>query len=240
YSPTYTELIRLVVPLPKFSTYNSEYSFWEEILGKASSNCFIEVQTTDLYSNWCGEALITFKWESFGKYYYCFSCQKICLYLSTSIGCLLLLLTEIRQFIWDWKLYVTSPWNLFDIGALLFPVVTSIYWLSNGPPPLWAPALSCLFLYLKFLFFLRAFETYNVGFYLAIMAGVVSRVFTYLLILGIIIIGFAHSFYILLQSTSESRNNTNNANTNLYSYFDTSLLAIYLLMIGKYFGLYII
>ncbi|KAF0536477.1 transient receptor potential cation channel subfamily a member 1 [Gigaspora margarita] len=256
YSPTYTELIRLVVPLPKVSTYDTKYSFWKEILGKPSTNCFIDVQTTELYSNYCGEALLTFKWEKFGKYYYCSSwfiytffliifslgvtetkglvtsnSQKIYLWISFIIGCLLLLITEIRQFIWDWKLYVTSPWNLFDIGALLFPVVTSIYWLSNGPPPLWAPALSCLFLYFKFLFFLRAFETYNVGLYLAIMAGVVSRVFTYLLILGIIIIGFAHSFYILLQSSSESRNSTD-VNTNLYSYFDTSLLAVYLLMIG--------
>ncbi|KAF0425680.1 transient receptor potential cation channel subfamily a member 1 [Gigaspora margarita] len=249
--------IRLVIPLPKFSTYDPEYSFWKEILGKPSSNGFIKMQITEIYSNWSGEVLLNFKWKTFGRLYYCFiwfihtfllvifslgvtetkgiistTGRNICLWLSIIIGCLVLFSIEVRQFIWDWKFYITSTWNFFDLCSLLFPIVTSIYWLTNGPPPLWAPALSCVFLYLKFLFFLRAFEYYNAGRYLAIMAGVVRKVFTYLLILGIIILGFAHAFYILLQPSSE-RNDTTDNNTDLYSRFETSLLAVYLLMIDS-------
>ncbi|CAG8559631.1 23805_t:CDS:2 [Cetraspora pellucida] len=59
--------------------------------------------------------------------------------------------------------------ELLDLGAYIFPVATSIYWLNHGPPPLWAPAISNLFLDLKFLFFLRPFESFGV--YFAMITG---------------------------------------------------------------------
>ncbi|CAG8521056.1 12407_t:CDS:2, partial [Dentiscutata heterogama] len=183
----FDKFITLVVPLPKFSAYESKYSFWKEILGKPSSNGFVKMQIIELYSDWNG--LIST------------SGQKFCLWLSSIIGCLLL---QIYGNLYGIGSNIYSPWNLFDICALLFPVSTSIYWLSNGTPPLWAPALSCLFLYFKFLFFLRAFERFNVGFILQLWLA-------------------------LLSSENSS---TTDVNSNLYSYFETSLLAVYLLMTG--------
>ncbi|CAG8656062.1 9704_t:CDS:2, partial [Ambispora leptoticha] len=161
--------INLVVPLPNFCTYGTDYKFWKEMLGRPLSNGFVEIQTPELYSSWT------------------------------------------------------------DIGALIMPTVTSIYWLLYGPPPQWAPSLACLFLDIKFLFFLRAFEYF--GIFFAIIIGVAQKVFSYLIVLGMIILAFAHALYILLQEPSENLDSTD-VNTDLYANFETSLLAVYLLMTG--------
>ncbi|CAG8473639.1 10082_t:CDS:2 [Dentiscutata erythropus] len=104
--------------------------------------------------------------------------------------------------IFNWKRYVFNLWNCFDFGSLTFPVAISIYWLINGSPPLWAPSLACLFLDIKFLFYLRAFEYFGV--YFAIIVGVAQTVFSYLIVLGIIILAFTHALYILLQEDSKN------------------------------------
>ncbi|CAG8804615.1 22030_t:CDS:2, partial [Cetraspora pellucida] len=218
--------IYLVVPLPRFCTYEPNYSFWVEILGRPSSNGFVEIQTPELYSSWIGEALLNFKWNTFGKYCYyiewiiftllliVFSLavtetkglvsdtfQKLFLWMSIIIGLFFLLYIELRQLIFDWKRYLFNLWNCFDAGALIMPIATSIYWLLHGPPPPWAPSLACLFLDIKFLFFLRAFEYF--GTFFAIIIGVAQQVFSYLIVLGMIILAFAHAFYILLQKPNK-------------------------------------
>ncbi|KAF0562121.1 transient receptor potential cation channel subfamily V member 4-like [Gigaspora margarita] len=245
--------IHLVVPLPGFSTYDTDYSFWKEMLGRPKSNGFVEIQTPELYSSWGGEVLLNFKWNMFGKYYYYFdwaiytfflmtfslavtetgrvseSVKELLLWTSIILGLFLLIYIELRQFIFNWRQYIFNLWNCFDFGSLVSPVVISIYWLLNGPPPLWAPSLSCLFLDIKFLFYLRAFEYFGV--YFAIITGVAQTAFSYLIVLGMIILAFAHALYILLQETSKNIG-SNDVNTDLYTSFDTSLLAVYLLMTG--------
>jgi hypothetical protein len=70
----------------------------------------------------------------------------------------------------------------------------------------WALSISCLLLDLKFLFFFRIFESFGV--YFAIMLGVAKRVFSFLVVLAIIIASFAHAFFLLLhpQSFADSLN----------------------------------
>src|SRR4051812_24718058 len=62
-------------------------------------------------------------------------------------------------------------------------------------------SFSCLFLDIKFLLFLRAFEYFGV--YFAIIISVGKQIISFLVILFIIIISFAHTFYILLSPNSE-------------------------------------
>ncbi|CAG8463841.1 12860_t:CDS:2 [Gigaspora rosea] len=145
YSPTYTELIRLVVPLPKFLTYDTKYSFWKEILGKPSTNCFIEVQPIELYSNCCGEALLTFKWEKFGKYYYCSSCESrnstdvntnLYSYFDTSLLAVYLLMIGDNSSLSTWD-YRDNPILVvlmvtFSIFTILFMLNLFIGLLSNA------------------------------------------------------------------------------------------------------------
>src|SRR5436190_1703676 len=57
-------------------------------------------------------------------------------------------------------------------------------------------SISCLLLDLKFLFFFRIFESFGV--YFAIIIVVAKRVFSFLVVLAIIIASFAHAFFLLL------------------------------------------
>ncbi len=61
-------------------------------------------------------------------------------------------------------------------------------------------SVSCLLLDIKFLLFFRAFESF--GIYFAIIIGVAKRVISFLFIILIIILGFAHAFFILLKPKS--------------------------------------
>jgi hypothetical protein len=84
-------------------------------------------------------------------------------------------------------------------------IYTSIYWLQtndkNNNYLIQLLSFSCLFLDIKFLLFFRAFEYFGV--YFAIIISVGKKVFSFLIVLFIIVISFAHAFYILLSPKSE-------------------------------------
>jgi hypothetical protein len=68
---------------------------------------------------------------------------------------------------------------------------------------------------IKFLLFFRAFEYFGV--YFAIIISVGKKIFSFLVVLFIIIVSFAHAFYILLSPKSEfslEQHNTNNKDPN--------------------------
>jgi hypothetical protein len=87
----------------------------------------------------------------------------------------------------------------------VLPIYTSIYWLQtidkNSNYLIQLLSFSCLFLDIKFLLFFRAFEYFGV--YFAIIISVGKKIFSFLVVLFIIIISFAHAFYILLSPRSE-------------------------------------
>ncbi|RIA98452.1 hypothetical protein C1645_731671 [Glomus cerebriforme] len=154
-----------------------------------------------------------------------------------------------------------------DLGAYLLPTITSIWILNDNTDIRLSPliSISCLLLDIKFLLFFRAFGIF--GIYFAIIIGVGRRIYSFLFILFLIIISFAHSFLILLKpkfkfsendqgdlndpnnpwvlttkyhQISEDGTINSNAilvqepdeNTNLFSSFADSLLAVYLFLIG--------
>jgi hypothetical protein len=92
-----------------------------------------------------------------------------------------------------------------DLSAYLVPVLTSVCWLDSyniGENTDYTKALSvsCLLLDIKFLLFFRAFESF--GIYFAIIIGVAKRIISFLFIILIILISFAHAFFILLEPKS--------------------------------------
>src|SRR5437868_2956956 len=103
---------------------------------------------------------------------------------------------------------------IIDIIAYLFPICTSFYCLrTNNDGNVWLLAFSCLFLDLKFLLFFRAFESFGV--YFAIIISVGKQIISFLVVLLIIIMSFAHAFHILLSPrTPVSFDNPIDFNTN--------------------------
>ncbi|GBC03576.1 hypothetical protein RclHR1_00520028 [Rhizophagus clarus] len=281
-------VVIFLIPLYKFSSFSTNFDLYYDIY-KPKSNAFVDMDYPAFYKEWNAEALLNFKWHTYGKYYYYTHWLWFLIYLlvfaigttvsssilSTEIRYVLLSFSiilglvfftfEIRDFIWRPRRYLKNIWNLFDCGAYLFPIVTSMYWLKYGKPPLWLPTFANLLVDLKFLLFFRVFESY--GRYFAIMLGVAKHVFSFLVILFIIILSFAHAFFILLSpqqafdlNTPAVNNDINNpwvltnqlyqmnpdgsygqnpvlvqqpsTSTNMFAWFQTSLLAMYLMITG--------
>ena len=111
-------------------------------------------------------------------------------------------------------------------------------------------AISIILLSFKFLLFFRVLESF--GIYFAIIIGVAKKVFPFLVLLFFIILGYAQAFFIVLRSNTINDDNVatkynfvnpdgtiSNAtkmiqdpdsNANLFSWFPTSLLAVYKLL----------
>ena len=85
--------------------------------------------------------------------------------------------------------------------AFLLPIYTSIYWLQTNDRNVQLLSFSCLFLDIKFLLFFKVFEYFGV--YLAIITSVAKKIFPFLIVLLIIIMSFAHAFFILLSPVSD-------------------------------------
>ena len=135
-----------------------------------------------------------------------------------------------------------------------------MYWLITGTEPsVWAISFSNFLLNFKFLLFFRVFPSF--GKYFVIIIGVGKEVFPFLVVLWFIVLGFAHAFFILLRSSESNNENdlwsltntynsynsdgsinpnptlvqTPNSNTNMFNWFPTSLLAMYLFLTGNNF-----
>ena len=135
-----------------------------------------------------------------------------------------------------------------------------MYWLITGTKPyLWIIAFANFLLNFKFLLFFRVFPSF--GKYFIIISGVAKEVFPFLVVLWFIVLGFAHAFFILLRSTESNDENDPsnlaakynpinsdgsvnpsptliqipNSNTNMFNWFPTSLLAVYLFLTGNDF-----
>ncbi|CAG8475852.1 15214_t:CDS:2, partial [Dentiscutata heterogama] len=227
--------IKLMFPLLNFSTYSKDYLTLQELI-VPSNNSFTLSFSSEIYEWWNLEALVQFKWDTYGRYYYFFmwaiftafmcsftiaatmsqiswSKKVILLELTIFLG-IFHLIFEIRRFIHNPRLFILSYWHLFNLVVILFPIFTSISWLRTEKLPLWETVISTLFLELKFLLFFRAIKYF--GTYFAIMIRVAQRVFSFLVVLAIIIFAFAHSLHLLLRSNSDQQSNSGDVNNSQY------------------------
>ncbi|GBB98777.1 hypothetical protein RclHR1_03320003 [Rhizophagus clarus] len=274
-------IITFMNPYIKFVTYPQNYNWFLELIMPQSSP-FVKIISKDIYETWNGETLINFKWNKYGKYYYtiiwfgfivllgCFTAaatipqeyiddniQKQLLIASIILG-FIHLSFKVRQFIYNPIKWVNNFWNIFDLIAFLFPIYTSIHWLQTNDRNIQFLSFSCLFLDIKFLLFLRVYESFGV--YFAIIISVGKQAASFLVVLFIIIISFAHTFYILLSPEPTDDHDPNNPwniapvyhrifengtidpnpyliqppgkNTNMFIDFGTAVFAIYQFLTG--------
>ncbi|CAI2193712.1 49_t:CDS:2, partial [Funneliformis geosporum] len=248
-------VIQFVVPYVGFTKYPPDYNYWLELL-RPQDNPFVTLDDQTFYDGWNADAIINFKWNTFGRFYY---------YLLCVILGLFHIFYEVRQMIWNLYKYFTDLWNWFDLAAYIIPVYTAFVWLMYAKPPSPLVSISNLVLHLKFLTFLRALDYFGSNF--TIIVGVAKRILSFLWILFFIIIGFAHAFYIILTpeqsydldepfQNSDSNNPWNlvskyqsvsptgginsesaiiqqpDSKLNQFSTYPTSLLAMYLFLTG--------
>ncbi|CAG8759604.1 3887_t:CDS:2, partial [Dentiscutata erythropus] len=74
--------IKLLLPLPKFVSYPESYNTWKELWKPLPSN-FVRSIDGELYKYWNGEALLNFKWNTYGRKYY----MAIWLFYAILLGC---------------------------------------------------------------------------------------------------------------------------------------------------------
>ena len=127
--------ITFVIPFIKFCNYPPENSWWETLFRPRPSP-FLKVINREIYSTWSGEALINFKWRTYGRYYYMLMWMEFfallgCFTVATTFSDDIIpvdtrrqLLTasivlgsyhiffEIRQIIYDPKEWVRDFWNI--------------------------------------------------------------------------------------------------------------------------------
>ncbi|EXX71707.1 hypothetical protein RirG_076060 [Rhizophagus irregularis DAOM 197198w] len=271
-----TQTVSFIVPFPRICEYNDNP--WNKFIYEPKSILFCNIDGDHLYNWWNFAAIVDYKWKTFGWIYYylnwffytifyiCYSLAsaldqnsipdsyfKLLFIISIVLGSIFLIF-EIRQFLWNTKLYVNDVWNLF--GSYLLPIITAILWFINKSLPSWLTAISIILISFKFLLFFRVIKSF--GIYFAIIIGVAKKVFPFLMLLFFIILGYAQAFFIILKSTNENDDNDpqnlatkydfinsdgtiNNttkliqetdSNTNLFNWFPTSLLAVYKILTG--------
>ncbi|PKC75178.1 hypothetical protein RhiirA1_528991 [Rhizophagus irregularis] len=233
-----TPSIMFMVPYFKFINYQQRDNWFLELF-YPQTNPFVETTANkDIYDTWNGEAIINFKWNTYGKYYYsiiwigflallgCFTTAATIpqlyidddirkkLFIASIVFGFIHLSFEVRQIIYNPFKWIRDFWNIFDVIAYVLPIYTSIYWLQIGGindeiiPLL---TFSCLFLDIKFLLFFRAIGYFGV--YFAIIISVAKEIISFLLLIFIIVISFTHAFFILLSPRSDfSFNNVSNNN----------------------------
>ncbi|GBC41655.2 hypothetical protein GLOIN_2v1874127 [Rhizophagus irregularis DAOM 181602=DAOM 197198] len=126
----------------KYNFINDLYGS-NEILIRPQPSPFVKTISRDIYKTWNGEALINFKWNTYGKYYYiiiwitfmaflcCFTAAATISkqYIDENIRKQLLITSiifgfihlsfEIRQIIYNPIKWIQDFWNIFDIMAYI-------------------------------------------------------------------------------------------------------------------------
>jgi hypothetical protein len=130
-------------PYIKFVNYPQNYNWFLEFI-RPQSSPFVKTINKDIYKTWNGEALINFKWNTYGKYYYaiiwiafmsflgCFTAvatipqnhlnendKKGLLISSITLG-FIHLSFEVRQFIYNPIKWFHNYWNFFGKTSNIF------------------------------------------------------------------------------------------------------------------------
>ncbi|CAG8489395.1 9672_t:CDS:10 [Funneliformis caledonium] len=166
YSLSYTSskpTITFMIPYIKFVSYPEDYDWIEELFHPQPSP-FIETISSEIYKTWGGEALINFKWNSFGKYYFAIIWMEFAILL----GCFTTAATLSEDYLTEdikknlfiasiilasinltfiYRRQLCSPdesicnvFYLFDLAAYILSIASSFYyentWLLSLTPKL--------------------------------------------------------------------------------------------------------
>jgi hypothetical protein len=131
-----TQTITFMIPYINFVNYSKDYNWFLELILPQPSP-FTETINRNIYKTWNGEALINFKWNTYGKYYYaiiwiffmallgCFTAAATIpqqyineevrqqLFIASIILGFIHLILEIRQFLYNIIKWFHNFWNIF-------------------------------------------------------------------------------------------------------------------------------
>jgi hypothetical protein len=141
-----TPVVVFLIPLYKFSSFSPKFNLVKDIY-HPKSNPFTDTYYPAFYNEWSAEALLNFKWHTYGKFYYYAIWGWFLVYLlifsvgtTTSdetlseemrgtllFGTIVIgsvfFINEIRDFIWRPRRYLRNFWNLFgNVNDLLFQI----------------------------------------------------------------------------------------------------------------------
>ncbi|PKY47712.1 hypothetical protein RhiirA4_544150, partial [Rhizophagus irregularis] len=152
---TTTPTVTFMIPYINFVNYSKDYNWFIELI-RPQPSPFTETINRNIYKTWNGEALINFKWNAYGKYYYaiiwilfmallgCFTAAATIpqqyvieevrqqLFIASIILGFIHLILEIRQFLYNITKWFYNFWNIFDIIAYVLSIYTSIYWIQTN------------------------------------------------------------------------------------------------------------
>ncbi|RGB43425.1 hypothetical protein C1646_749819, partial [Rhizophagus diaphanus] len=133
---TTTQTITFMIPYINFVNYPKDYNWFLELF-RPQPSPFTETINRSIYKTWNGEALINFKWNAYGKYYYamiwilfmallgCFTTAATIpqqyineevrqqLFITSIILGFIHLILEIRQFFYNIIKWFYNFWNIF-------------------------------------------------------------------------------------------------------------------------------
>ncbi|CAB4403508.1 unnamed protein product [Rhizophagus irregularis] len=177
---------------------------------------------SDIYKTWSGEALLNFKWNTYGKAYHslfwsgylillvCFNVavrisqqeyvdiQKILFIISIIFG-FFYLCFGVRQFIYDPYKWIFDIGKIYDFFLYVFSICTSILWLQGTDHEQILPysTFLCLLLNLKIMSYFRVLKIFET--YYAVVIIIAKRVmYFFISFIMVILISFSYAFYTLL------------------------------------------
>ncbi|PKC58451.1 hypothetical protein RhiirA1_470949 [Rhizophagus irregularis] len=144
---TTTPTTTFMIPYINFVNYSKDYNWFLELI-RPQPSPFTKSINRNIYKTWNGEALINFKWNAFGKYYYamiwilfmallgCFTAAATIpqqyiskgirqqLFISSIILGFIHLILEIRQFFYNFTKWFYNFWNIFGKYKCLIYIFT--------------------------------------------------------------------------------------------------------------------
>ncbi|CAG8530852.1 9590_t:CDS:10 [Paraglomus occultum] len=211
----------------------------------------------DLFGERSMEAIINFKWRQFARRYAYFLivlyilylasfmfvitvdagrvqlddkykniATKVFIFLVLGLGAVFLS-SETRQILHKPYYYICNIYNLVDLVSLVMPIAYAINSLvGDGSFQSSYIGASMFFVYLNLILKLRIFE--KLGIAIFIIIEIVSNVYRFVLAMGIMVLAYTHTYWILLANTEVKNTlDDNNAAAQEYSTFQRGLLSTY-------------
>ncbi|GBB87756.1 hypothetical protein RclHR1_14240005 [Rhizophagus clarus] len=164
------QTVSFIVPFPQICIYNETENnsilkvitpksncIWNKFLYRPKSILFSNMDGDGFYNLWNFAAIIDFKWQTFGRFYYYliwafYTIFYVCYALASTLeqnsipdiyfnllfiisiifGSVFLIL-ETRQFLWDYKIYINDTWNiLVGIPKRVFPFLVLLLFIVLG------------------------------------------------------------------------------------------------------------
>ncbi|EXX52921.1 hypothetical protein RirG_248730 [Rhizophagus irregularis DAOM 197198w] len=127
---TTTPTITFMIPYINFVNYSKDYNWFLELI-KPQPSPFTETINRNIYKTWNGEALINFKWNAYGKYYYAI----IWILFMTLLGCFTTAATipqqyinkEVRQQLFIASIILGSIHLIFEIRQFCYNITKWFY-----------------------------------------------------------------------------------------------------------------